>query len=202
MWHQQPSIGNDIVDLLAPEPVLHPRYIERVFTANEQAFVREKRANLWLTWAAKEAAYKAVKRWKPNAYFSPRTFEFDAVENVVVYEGVRLPCFQMCSGQYVAVQCLSCRLECRPAYHWVSEISEYNPDLLLHNPSAAVRSFAARCIGEKLNISPTQISFSAICLAEPRIPCLLVCRVPSRHFVSFSHHGRFVACSFMTMYPD
>jgi hypothetical protein len=195
MWHRRPSIGNDIVDLLAPEPVLHPRYVERVFTAKEQDFVSQGRSNLWLAWAAKEAAYKAVKRLKPDTHFTPQAFELDAEGNVVIYDGVQLPCYQTIDEDYVAVQCLSGKLDWRYVHHWITGISEVGGDLS-GSPSVAVRSFASRCIGKLLNVAPTQLTFPIFRTTGSLIPCLSVRGVPSRHLVSFSHHGQFLACSF------
>lgn len=60
-------IGNDIIDLkLAGERnPLRPRFLNKVFTGNEQEIIfkdqnQEKQA--WLLWAMKESAYKAHQR--------------------------------------------------------------------------------------------------------------------------------------------
>ena len=70
-------IGNDVVDLRDPETYagsIHPRFDERVMAASERAWLAGRLTpdrDRWLLWAAKEAAYKAVRRMNPTHVFSP-----------------------------------------------------------------------------------------------------------------------------------
>ncbi len=67
------SIGNDVVDLSDPETRqqgLHPRFDERVFDPRERALLGDSDSPhvlRWAFWAAKESAYKALKRLDPGA---------------------------------------------------------------------------------------------------------------------------------------
>ena len=78
-------VGNDVVDLLDPDSdpaTLNPRFDERVLHPEESRHAEERRAFdgeparalRWRLWAAKEAAYKAVKQIRPETVFSPRRF--------------------------------------------------------------------------------------------------------------------------------
>jgi phosphopantetheinyl transferase (holo-ACP synthase) len=73
-------IGNDVVDLSDPETraeAVHPRFDERVFVPSERDALGRSGSPArvrWVLWAAKEAAYKAVKQLDPTAVFSPRRF--------------------------------------------------------------------------------------------------------------------------------
>jgi len=73
-------VGNDVVDLRDRESdpaTLHPRFDARVFDASErEALARSDDPDTlrWQLWAAKEAAYKAVKKTDPRTVFSPARF--------------------------------------------------------------------------------------------------------------------------------
>jgi phosphopantetheine--protein transferase-like protein len=73
-------IGNDIVDLTSPDislKHLNKRFIERVFTRQEQRTILNsvhKEKMLWSIWAAKEAAFKACQKEFPGLVFSHQKF--------------------------------------------------------------------------------------------------------------------------------
>ncbi len=73
-------IGNDVVDLDAPELTttpLHPRYMERVCCEQEMERIQaagNPRLLLWSLFAAKEAAYKAARKNSPGLVFAHRLF--------------------------------------------------------------------------------------------------------------------------------
>lgn len=194
------SIGNDIVDLRSPEPELHPRYITKVFTLKEQVLVRAGAAGLWLTWAAKEAAYKAIKRLDRTVLFSPAAFEFDCADSVVTYGKHRLPCRQLVEQDCVAVYCATSSSVLQSMHHWISKEGELDIAAASATPSEKVRSFGARRIGELLGLDFQRLSFpnSTNTTARSRnFPSLSISGKLTRHVISFSHHGRFIACSFM-----
>lgn len=76
-------IGNDVVDLRETETYAgaqHPGFDRRVFGAAECdaiARARDPRRLRWMLWAAKEAAYKALRREDPSFVFSPRALVVD-----------------------------------------------------------------------------------------------------------------------------
>lgn len=79
------SVGNDIVDLSATAGI-HPRFIERVCTAEERLRIEassDPKRMLWSLFAAKEAAYKAAVKLGLEPGFAHRRFEvspdFDSV---------------------------------------------------------------------------------------------------------------------------
>ena len=89
-------IGNDVVDLRDPEThagSLHRRFDERVMAASERAWLATRLTpdrDRWMLWAAKEAAYKAMRRMNPMIAFSPVRFvvaiDDDGVGKVTVGE--------------------------------------------------------------------------------------------------------------------
>jgi len=74
------SIGNDIVDLTSPDSIgksRDRRFIARVFTLEEQELIDRSESpdtTLWMFWAAKEAAFKAVSKLKPGLSFIRRAY--------------------------------------------------------------------------------------------------------------------------------
>ena len=70
-------IGNDVVDLCEAETYAqaqHPGFDRRVFREAERdviAGAADPRSMRWVLWAAKEAAYKALRRDDPAFVFSP-----------------------------------------------------------------------------------------------------------------------------------
>jgi phosphopantetheinyl transferase (holo-ACP synthase) len=91
-------IGNDVVDLRDPETCagsLHPRFDARVMAASERAWLAGRPTpdrDRWMLWAAKEAAYKAMRRMNPTIAFSPVRFlvalDDDGVGTLTVGETV------------------------------------------------------------------------------------------------------------------
>ncbi len=76
-------IGNDVVDLGQAdtrENAQHAGFDRRVFDARERAAIAadaEPRRRRWMLWAAKEAAYKALRRDHPGFVFSPRALRVE-----------------------------------------------------------------------------------------------------------------------------
>lgn len=76
-------LGNDIVDLSVPRTKLKHlehnffRFLDRVFAPIEKIYILNaacKPKILWAIWAAKEAAYKALKKQFPQLIFSLNQF--------------------------------------------------------------------------------------------------------------------------------
>ena len=91
-------IGNDVVDLRDPEThagSIHPRFDARVMATSERAWLAGRPTpdrDRWMLWAAKEAAYKAMRRLDSTLVFSPSRFvvelDDDGVGTVTVGETV------------------------------------------------------------------------------------------------------------------
>lgn len=83
-------IGNDVVDLRDPDTrcaAQHPRFESRVFTSAERARwrdlpPRERHWLRWAHWAAKESAYKALRRSDAALCFAPSRFAVEFTPGV------------------------------------------------------------------------------------------------------------------------
>ena len=213
--HSKISIGNDIVDLKYLEPDLHPRFIKRVFSPTERQRVSSDRSALWLNWAAKEAAYKAVRRLDPSIIFEHAHFEYHPAQRCVRYGNYHLPCQYTINSDYVHVVCASTQglLGSGVIANWVDDLPEHlieqkpvSHNFSSINHSQAVRMLAIEKIGRILNV-PAQ-DLEIVSLSETRssatphttwdsIPYLSIKGQITSHLLTFSHHGRFVFCSFL-----
>lgn len=75
--------GNDIVDLTLPETLgkaSDTRYTNHICAEEEYNFLAsasDRHIALWAIWAAKEAAFKVVKKINPKLGFSPKKYVVD-----------------------------------------------------------------------------------------------------------------------------
>jgi hypothetical protein len=190
------SIGNDIVDLADPETRhegLHPRFDERVFRPGERALLGRSDSShvlRWALWAAKESAYKAMKRLEPELVFSPKRFSVELAAlpvaggrgvavGHVVHRGRVLDLQVHVDGTSLHALARSARVT---GAGLLLEVDRAGSD-----PGATVRRLAATAIGSALDLDP-----SAIQVAR-RPPVALHRGLSLVPDVSLSHHGRFVA---------
>lgn len=190
------SVGNDVVDLADPETrldALHPRFEERAFCAAERDLLeasRSRHALHWAFWAAKESAYKALRRLEPATVFSPKEFEVElaplppagarrAAAGRVLHRGRALDLEVHLDG---------------PSVHAVAQGGQAAGTGLLWriaradgDPRLAVRRLAATTIGSALGLDPAALRIVG------RPPVATHADGLFATGVSLSHHGRFVA---------
>ncbi len=187
-------VGNDIIDLQDPEAqpqAPHPRFDRRVFTDDELQLIKgDRRPNerRWMLWACKESAYKLVKRRNPATVFSPRAFEVgvDCSQTVRVdHRGESVSLVITRHGD--AIHAVA-TWEQQDHLRIISEVGTTVSD-----PSDAVRRLARQRLARAFRCTPAEIEISSGFDDIPRI------RVGGREsvgFLSFSHHGRFVAFAY------
>jgi phosphopantetheinyl transferase (holo-ACP synthase) len=183
-------VGNDVVDLGDAETCngpAHPRFDARVFAPSEQAALAASDAAnrlRWSLWAAKEAAYKLAVKQSPGLVFSPRRFvvslRSDLPDEVSTPVGIFDVALASKGDALHAVA--KARGAPTPAIGLTNAGSEVDA-------SKAVRRFAARCLAERLAVTPGDLHFGR----RGRVPTLQL-RGDSRRFdLSLSHHGRYLA---------
>ncbi len=187
-------VGNDVVDLADPETqpeTLHPRFDARVFTAAERRLVAASASQStmrWLLWAAKESAYKLVKRQRPATLFAPVSFE--------VAMG-RWPEVTVSHAQRTVYG----RIESAgDALHAVVTLDRSGLQRLVsaigaaaQSPRDAVRDLARHHLARVLSCPPNELEIVA---GADRIPRLSRRGDPLPGSLSLSHHGRFVAFAY------
>lgn len=178
------AIGNDVVDLAAPDTrpaAQHPRFDARAFTAAERAAIGSGPAahrRRWAFWAAKEAAYKALRQEHPALGFVPGRF-------AVAFAGGR------CEGAgSVAVGPLRIPVTVRVGPGWIHAIAH----------RAGTAPPIARVVRCRPGEDPRAAVRAAALASQPGAAGIeRVRRVPRLRTgtgtlpLSLSHHGRFVA---------
>lgn len=191
-------VGNDVVDLTDDESgadACHPRFDLRVFTDRERdalGRVGDLRAGRWRLWAAKESAYKVMAGLDPSTRFIPRRFEvhFGGWDRGVVrYEGRELHIrFDEITGGVHAV--------CAPDLDTLdsirTEVARRDPN---DDPSEAVRALARASLATELEVPPKGITISR---GGRPPPLVTVAAQPIAGALSLSHHGRLVACAWLS----
>jgi phosphopantetheinyl transferase len=186
-------VGNDVVDLADRSVVAgprHPRFDARVFAPSEHRALRESAEPnplRWALWAAKEAAYKVVKKLDAAAVWSPVRFVVcfeHGLAGTVAHEGRTIPV--QVERDAERVHALACdRGETLPRLH--ASVARYD------GPAAGVgvaaRELARERLAPLLGVAAERIEFER----DGRIPVLLVDRRAAPFDLSLSHHGRFVA---------
>lgn len=184
-------VGNDVVDLDDDEvraDTLHPRFDERVFGRSERellgASVVPNRTR-WILWAAKEAAFKLMKKLDPCVVFAPSRFvvNLDSTLNGRVKS----------NGHSVLVSI-------RVNEKWIHAIATDDDPArqrvlsaleMTHtasDPSVSVRELAIRTLSERLKKAPDHFSIRQ----RGRIPYVMTRGENTALDLSLSHHGRFV----------
>jgi hypothetical protein len=189
------SLGNDVVDLADSETRdLHPRFDERVFDPRERALLSDcpsPHVLRWALWAAKESAYKALKRLDPQTVFSPRRFAVD-LSTLPARDGVatgRVVHGNQALDLDVRVDGPCVHAVCRRTRSWDARL-QWRVAPAGSDPSAEVRRLASTDIASALGLDPDGIQIVR------RPPVALRRGRPLVADLSLSHHGSFVALAF------
>jgi len=185
-------VGNDVVDLADPEVrsgPAHPRFDARVFAPLEREALRasgEPNRLRWMLWAAKEAAYKLLKKRDPKLVFSPARFVValdGSLRGEVAHEG-RTFCVSLRTDAD-ALHAVATD-DARDAARVVSAVGVAAEPF---DPSTAARALAVRTLAERLGLPSAAFRLGR----RARIPTLQVAGLTTPLDLSLSHHGRFVA---------
>ena len=189
-------IGNDVVDLRDPEAgaeARHPGFDARVFTPAERAALAASATPerlRWQLWAAKEAAYKLLKKRDPRCVFSPRRFAVSLREGGsadVAHADVRVRVGFDPSADFVHAVATDGDLSparLRVGVRRLPSAAGAAPDA----PGRAVRQLAVSALRD---VWPTAASVRIG--RAGRVPVVEVDGVRADADLSLSHHGRWVA---------
>jgi phosphopantetheinyl transferase (holo-ACP synthase) len=179
-------LGNDVVDLGDAECASrHRRFDARVFrVAEREVLARSADPGRvrQILWAAKESAYKALRRVDPRAVFSPRRFEVELEDSLA--GRVRHPSGELRVRVTLDGDCVHAVATSGDTASLLMGAAEAGDD-----PSAAVRSFAISRLSGHLGVDPCELTVERV----GRLPQLRVRGRERAGVLSLSHHGRFVA---------
>jgi phosphopantetheinyl transferase (holo-ACP synthase) len=189
-------VGNDLVDLTDAEAQpgqLHPRFDQRVFSAEERARIEagpDPNRIRWSLWAAKESAYKAAKKIEPNTRFIPLQFATQGngdVPDAVCYRNHRFIVAVNHSERWVHAIAFNVTADEPNASIYTAIRERLNRS---HRcASFEARRFAAETVGGILGIHPCEFAVEK----ERGVPWLRRQGVKLRVDLSLSHHGAFIA---------
>jgi phosphopantetheinyl transferase (holo-ACP synthase) len=162
--------------------------VERVFSQEEQrACTNINYQVVWKYWAAKEAAYKAIKRLDESVIFEPRQFRVCLKHLVVHYREQKLPICFSSNGAYLHCVCTSNSLLTQTQI----SIQRLNSTM---SASAQARSTLLKSISKTLVVAEEQLYFfKKKGTRRSTIPEVSVAGHCGRLISSISHHGMYVA---------
>jgi len=184
-------IGNDVVDLLDPEThpgALHPRFDARVFTDDELRALRLSPTPgrvRWLMWAAKESAFKALRRDDARVAFRPREFAVTPCGGggVVRHDTGRVP-FRVQVTDAGALHVVAFDPEA-PSDGAVCGVAVAGAD----PPGVAARRMLIEALAPWMGTHAAALDV----VQDGRVPYVRLRGVRLPIAVSLSHHGRFAA---------
>lgn len=214
-------LGNDVVDLCDPDSdaaTLSARFDARVFTEGERRAIAahpDPAAHRWRHWAAKEAAYKALRRQRPSLPFSPIRFEVDLPggepwQGRACYRpetgagGSGSPAFRLSllgdDGGALHVIAISEANSDAPVVHDFCRVSDVDVSGDAEAPSRTVRRLACRQLAERLGVEVRDLEVRK----RGRLPELWLRGKPAHALLSLSHHGDWIgfACALVAVNPD
>ncbi|MDZ4165097.1 MAG: 4'-phosphopantetheinyl transferase superfamily protein [Smithellaceae bacterium] len=211
-------MGNDIVDLRSLEAAgkgADLPFVARVLTAaEEEALDRSGRRDLllWLIWAAKETAYKAVSKGEGGLSFIPRRFQMDPtgipadLSSLGNWQGlVRTPGGEVhvkaeATDDYVHVVGCTSDEALRRVTAFCAKPGGDESELPRAEESRLVRGTAIEALAPYLGAVPEDLEIRRSPCAKGLGPPLLYHKgKPAAVDLSLSHHGRFVAVAFLAI---
>lgn len=92
-------IGNDIVDIAeakANSNWQHPRFLDKLFTTEEQQYINTSKdafIAIWQLWSIKEAAYKLYTQMNPSRFYNPKAFKVNINNDFAIVKFKTFQCF-------------------------------------------------------------------------------------------------------------
>lgn len=182
-------VGNDIVDIAHAKTTTNwqrPRFLGKLFTSKEQAFIRNSDdpfVMVWQLWSIKEAAYKLYTQENPSRFYNPKQFECELnnqqwsvnYHNFICYVETTI------TSDYISSEA---RLE---RFKMSSKVVKFSSkDILIQ--SEYLRSQLLNLISETKSIDKSQLSIIKTKYGVP-----LVLYKSTKINISVSHHGGYGA---------
>jgi phosphopantetheinyl transferase (holo-ACP synthase) len=181
------AVGNDIVDLEYEQDLDETRFAKRVLSPCEHAEFRrrqDRRQYLWMAWSAKEAAYKYFKQLDGKTAFLPAKYEFCHRTKCVNFGGRTVPVYHRISEEFIY---------CRAGSELIGEAT----DRILASLSPMDQHAGVRVLGENMLAAQLHCHIDAISFGKSLdgVPFAMVLGEVVAVSVSFTHHGRYIACA-------
>ena len=192
-------VGNDVVDIRHPlcQPdAIHPRFDIRAFSGSELALLSASdciHRLRWSLWAAKESAFKALRKLDSQVRFIPRDFEvfLDGERAEVTHRLGRFGVWLDHTDQWV--HALASQAGDKPGFRLDGD-SSADAGSLEEGFRERVRRLARSALGDLLEVAPIEIEIVSV----DRIPKAQRLGQTLPFDLSLSHDGRFVSCAWLS----
>ena len=180
-------LGNDIVDLTCVE-AHHPRFVTRILNPIELERFAEAHQNpnlLWSLWAAKEAAFKAIKQSQAIG-FHHQKFIVAADLRSIQYQQQTLELRLEQDGDLIFALAADASLN-----QTRSLTLRFEHELAPEEQSLKTKELLLELAAQHLGLNPKELAVAS----QERIPKIQWLDKILPHPASCAHHGRFLAAS-------
>jgi len=189
-------VGNDVVDIRHPlcQPdAIHPRFDIRAFSGSELALLSASdciHRLRWSLWAAKESAFKALRKLDSQVRFIPRDFEvhLSGARAEVTHRLGRFGVWLDHTDQWV--HALASQAGEKPGF-WLDGDSLAAAGSTEEGLGERVQQLACSALGALLEITPSEIEIVSV----DRVPKVMWRGDLLAYDLSLSHDGRFASCA-------
>ena len=190
-------IGIDIIDIAEAKRASNwerPRFLEKLFTLNEQELILASKnpfIMVWRMWSMKEAAYKLYTQLNPNRFYNPKQFQCEINDTKLKVRYKDFQCFinTKITLHYILSEASLLETKMTSKYLKLSS-SNYN------HQSKTTKEALINSISGKLNILKSKLKISK---SEYGIPSIYYNAKKLNIGVSLSHHGNYGAYSFVQL---
>lgn len=190
-------IGIDIIDIAEAKRASNwerPRFLEKLFTLNEQELIHASKNSfimVWRIWSMKEAAYKLYTQLNPGRFYNPKQFQCEINDTKLKVRYKDFQCFinTKITTQFILSE--ASLLETKMTSKYL-KLSSRN---YIHQ-SKITKEALINSISEKRNILKSKLKISK---SEFGIPSMFYNANKLNIGVSLSHHGSYGAYSFVQL---
>jgi phosphopantetheinyl transferase (holo-ACP synthase) len=182
-------IGTDIIDIIETKKNSNwgrPRFLEKLFTFNEQKLIHDsenKFIMVWRLWSMKEAAYKLYTQLNPARFYNPKQFVCDINGDALK---VRYKAFECHINTKITETYILSEASLLPRMIVSKTFKSISKDY--KNQSKTTRAALILSVSKQYNIEKSQLNISK---SELGIPSIYHNSTKLNVGISISHHGNY-----------
>ncbi|WP_339893440.1 4'-phosphopantetheinyl transferase superfamily protein [uncultured Algibacter sp.] len=188
-------IGIDIIDIAEAKRTSNwerPRFLEKLFTLNEQQLIHASKnpfIMVWRLWSMKEAAYKLYTQTHPERFYNPKQFQCEIIGVKLKVKYKDFQCFinTKITTQYILSEASLIENKITSKYLKLT-FSDFN------SQSKITKEALIAAVSDQLNILKSKLKISK---SEFGIPSMYYNAKKLNIRISLSHHGNFGAYGFV-----
>ncbi len=182
-------IGTDIVDIAEAKKTFNwkrPRFLEKLFTINEQQFIHDSENKLVMVchlWSMKEAAYKLYTQIHPSRFYNPKQFQCERHKHhfKVIYKDFNCFVNTKITSQYIVSE--ACLTRCE-----ISSKCFKLPCSSYKNQSQTTKEALLVSVSKRFKILKSELNIKK---SEFGVPSIFHNSKKLSVKISISHHGHY-----------